>query len=498
MKPPVIRRSRPLLPERSQEHGITMILVAVAMVAIIAMAALSIDVVTLYLAKEEAQRTADAAALAGAKVISLSGVTGAPNNPAEWLLICSGANPATQAANAVGQQSTVGSVAPTVSVTYSAGGSAPSPTCAGFPFTTGVNNPLVTVIVTRPGLPTFFSRIWGNTGNSVSATATAEVFNPSNSGNVGNGATGTIIPVQPRCVKPWIVPNRDPLHPGLSAFGYCDQGGGPCDTWVGTNDGSITHKGISLSGTGANGIIGEKFWLNPDCRRTGGTCRLRATPQANYYSAASSVSQVFIKPPPNLHYLPGEAPGAAVAVPSCSSGKPYEEAIAGCDQSTAYQCGVQHSSSANPNRVDLSENPGSGTNDTMNGVKCLIHETDETDPTPSGQDSLDLTAYPFQMLPGTNNPLAKAGLASTTPITNSISIISLPIYDSAADTITGSQPVTIVGFLQVFINSVDQYGNVNLTVLNVAGCSNGTGTDPVSTAAIKGSSPVPVRLITPP
>jgi len=269
---------------------------------------------------------------------------------------------------------------------------------------------------------------------------------------------------------------------------------------VGTSDGSITNKGISLSGSGTNGIIGEKFWLNPDCRHTGGTCRLRAAPQANYYSAASLGSQVFIEPPPNLHYVPGEAPGVApVAVPSCSSGGLYREAIGGCDQSTPYQCGVQHSSSANPNKVDLSENPSSGSNDTLDGVKCLIHETDETDPTPNGQDTLDLTSYPFQILPGSNNPLARAGLAGTTPITNSISIVSLPIYDSAADTIgSGTTQVTIVGFLQVFINRVDPYGNVNVTVLNVAGCSNGTGTDPVSTAAIKGSSPVPVRLITPP
>jgi hypothetical protein len=52
-----------------------------------------------------------------------------------------------------------------------------------------------------------------------------------------------------------------------------------------------------------------------------------------------------------------------------------------------------------------------------------------------------------------------------------------------------------VGFLQVFINSVDQYGNVNVTVLNVAGCGNGNNPtlNPVS-----GSSPVPVRLITQP
>jgi len=149
------------------------------------------------------------------------------------------------------------------------------------------------------------------------------------------------------------------------------------------------------------------------------------------------------------------------------------------------------------NQVDLNENPGLGTKDTMSGVKCLIHETDQTILAPSGQDALDVTAFPFQIFPGTNNPLAKAGLAGTTPITSSPSIVSLPIYDST-NTIggTGTSPVTIVGFLQVFINWVDQYGNVKVTVLNVAGCSNGSG-QPVGTA-VAGSSPVPVRLITPP
>ena len=55
-------------------------LVALAMVAIMAMAALSIDVITLYLAREETQRSADAAALGAARVLSLSGVTGDPQN----------------------------------------------------------------------------------------------------------------------------------------------------------------------------------------------------------------------------------------------------------------------------------------------------------------------------------------------------------------------------------------------------------------------------------
>ncbi len=89
-----------------------MVLVAVAMVAIIAMAALSIDVITLYLAKQEAQRSADAAALAAAKVLSLSGITGDPTQPHTQLgRICGpddGTNGvATRVAKAVANQNTL-------------------------------------------------------------------------------------------------------------------------------------------------------------------------------------------------------------------------------------------------------------------------------------------------------------------------------------------------------------------------------------------------------
>ncbi len=47
MKAPATRRFRRTSAPRHRESGITMVLVAIAMVAIIAMAALSIDVVTL-------------------------------------------------------------------------------------------------------------------------------------------------------------------------------------------------------------------------------------------------------------------------------------------------------------------------------------------------------------------------------------------------------------------------------------------------------------------
>src|SRR5215472_16448048 len=202
---------RPLGPvERAPERGVTMLLVALAMVAIIGMVALSIDVIVLYLTKEEAQHSADTAALAAAKVLSLSGITGDPANlSSNWGHICGpddGTNGlATRVAKAVANQNLVGgSPTTTPTVTYSSGGSS-NADCTALSTTGFGVNPIVTVQLSRPSLPTFFSRIWGNRGNSVSATATAEVFNPSNSGTVGNSPTGTLIPVQPRCVKPWAV-----------------------------------------------------------------------------------------------------------------------------------------------------------------------------------------------------------------------------------------------------------------------------------------------------
>ena len=395
------------------------------------------------------------------------------------------------------QSSVGGTVATTTTVTYSAGGTLRQPDCSGLPAAFAIN-PIVTVQVVRSALPTFFSRIWGNTGNSISATAVAEAYNPSNSGSI---AGGTIIPVQPSCVKPWIVPNQDPLNPSRGKSGNFCNITGTCAPLVGLSDGSIQNPGITLNGTtSSTGVIGETFWLVPDCQYGGspsGPCALIEKPQANY---VPTVMQ--FKPPPNLLYVPGQALYASTAVPSCASvgsggSTYYEPAIGGCDQSTLYQCGVQNTA-GNPPMVDLSENLGlSG--DVTNGVQCLIGEGAPYDPPPNGQDTFDNYAapstYPFPILAGINNPV---GLPNGTLTTNSNSIVSLPIYDeSTALASTGATSVTIVGFLQVFINAVDPNGNIQVTVLNVAGCGNGSG-GAVSPNPITGTSPVPIRLITPP
>src|SRR5215469_17341714 len=176
MKKPFVSR----LLAHHRQRGMTMILVAAAMVAIIGMAVLSIDVVALYVAKEEAQRSADAAALAAARVISLSGMTGDPTNSSgHWGVICGGASGvATLAAQAVAAQNIVGNqTSATVAVTYSAGTDgtigAGVADCSGLSGSAFGVNPLVTVKVTQTGLPNFFSRIWSRSGNSVSASATA-------------------------------------------------------------------------------------------------------------------------------------------------------------------------------------------------------------------------------------------------------------------------------------------------------------------------------------
>src|ERR1700730_7205730 len=113
MRPPAISRSPNFRPQRTSESGVTMVLMALSMVAILAMAALSIDVVTLYLANAEAQRSADTAALAAARVLSISGITGDPSNGASafatpWQQACV---LATSVATAVATQNTMGGAA---------------------------------------------------------------------------------------------------------------------------------------------------------------------------------------------------------------------------------------------------------------------------------------------------------------------------------------------------------------------------------------------------
>jgi len=433
-----------------------MILVALSMVALIAMAALSIDVVTLYVSREEAQRAADAAALAAARVISVSGITGGPaldTDPAPWVSVCGGATSvASLTAKAVARENAVGgSAASVVNVTYSSGsGAVGTADCSAVPGDAqfGVN-PLVTVQVTRNSLPTLFSRIWSRGANSVSATATAEVFNPSGSATYTGGE---VVPVTPRCVKPWIIPNLDPAT-GVN-FVVPATGAIP-----GSSQKIVKNGALDASGPG----IGEHRTLsnNFDC---GTGC---STPP---------------NPPPPFHYVPAYVTSTATAAPSCANGAndDYQKAITGCDENTVYACGTVSTPGSGP-QADLTLNRGA---EISAAVECRIRQPN--------QDFLDVSNYPFEINAGLTNPIIPG--TSNQVITASDSIVSLPIYDNSAGTLVGTTPrVTILGYLQVFINSTDSNGNMDVTVLNVAGCSNGAST----TRSAPGTSPLPIRLITP-
>src|SRR5690349_8332828 len=172
-----------------------MLLVAASLVVLLGMAALAIDVVTLYVARTEAQRAADAGALAGARAFVISGFTsgqlGLPSSGTVQNLVCANSGSGGPVANL---QATAAAAQNLVS------GQAAQVTAIACNFSQP-ENPQITVTVQRTGLPTFFARIWGRRGSTVTASATGEAVNTS----------GTTMPVHLTSVKPWLIPNCNPL-----------------------------------------------------------------------------------------------------------------------------------------------------------------------------------------------------------------------------------------------------------------------------------------------
>jgi hypothetical protein len=186
------------LHRRSGERGQTIVLVAVSLVTLLAMAALAIDVVTLYVARSEMQRAADAAALAGAKAFVDSGVTSLATTDPNYATVQGLAQTmATTVINSIVPQNRISGATPV----QAAGSPAFDLTRPG--------NPQVTVTLQRTDLPTFFARIWGSRLATVTASAVAEAYNPAN-------APAGYSPIAPKCVKPMLVANQDPKSAALS------------------------------------------------------------------------------------------------------------------------------------------------------------------------------------------------------------------------------------------------------------------------------------------
>jgi hypothetical protein len=414
---------------RRRERGQTILLVAVSLVAILGLSALAIDVVTLYVSRAEAQRAADSGALAGAQMLVTAGVTADPCNAG---LANSAVALATSQAQAVAQKNNIaGAPAQTIGVVFPNQGTIG--TCpGGF----GIN-PQVMVNLQRTGLPTFFSRIWGAALGSVSATATAEAYNPSNAGSVST--TGTVVPIAPRCPKPMLLPNCDPSGCGT--------------TLMNAVTGAITNPGV---------IIGQSFMTMGAACKPGPVCVPNGPNPGQYYPLGL--------PSTALHLCPG-----------CTSSSAGFQQDLECCNASAIACGQQVT-------VDYSVNPNGAAQEAATGGQCMIHESAGT-----GQDQL-IQEFPAIFIAGSNNPFVGTSVQANDIIMTSDSVISVPVYDSTVGApLTGSS-VTIIGYLQLFINSVDNAtGNFNATILNVSGCGNSLST---SVPAIQGAATsVPVRLI---
>jgi hypothetical protein len=167
--------------QRHGERGSTLYLVAGSMVILLGMGALAIDLASLYVARNESQRAADSAALAGAKVFVESGCVTTGDCSSEE-------STAKDRATQVAKQNLVG------------GKPVPDPVIT---FEDTERNPQITVQVQSAKLSIYFARAIGvKAAPTVSATATAEAYNPS--GPRGGPAFCT------SCVRPWLIDNCSP------------------------------------------------------------------------------------------------------------------------------------------------------------------------------------------------------------------------------------------------------------------------------------------------
>jgi Putative Flp pilus-assembly TadE/G-like len=314
-----------------REQGQTIVLVALTVVTILAMAALAIDVVTLYVARSEMQRAADAAALAGARAFVDSGVTSDPTNLTRQTLA---QNVATAIINSTVQQNKIGGVQPALA-------GAPA-----FDFTRP-GNPQLSVTLQRTDLPMFFARIWGNRPMTVTASAVAEAYNSSSS----QTSTGNYVPIQPKCVKPLLVINS---HAGAPLINVA-------------------------TGAPTTGLIGQRITLTSPCTHTPAPgCFLPLTVGDDMVVPATVAN------PPNPNNL----------CPSCAAGSDYEQSIACCDFNnfisyspgsapSPYSCGGTVANVL----VDTVTSRNAIRRSTNNGVSCLIDK-----PSQDTIDAADLTA----------------------------------------------------------------------------------------------------------
>jgi hypothetical protein len=413
---------------------VSFLLVVAGIFSLMAMAALAIDLVTLYTAKSEAQKAADAAALAGAKMFVASGITSG-----ETTGVCTAGGGGTTLSNvtaaAAAAANTIQGAAATVS----------NVVCTGT-----TENPQIAVTISRSNLPTFFGRIFGVRGTSVSATAKAEAFN-----NSGGGASVVSV----GSVKPWLVPNCDP--------GVAPPGVGPCPS-----------AGYFIN-TGAG------YALNTPATYLGTVVQLRRnfSTTGRYWGIDFSASVPAIQASVCPQTTSGVCSDLTFGTP------PYYVDNIACGTTNQSSQRLSCGSTVTPINVSNPPYPVA----TSEATQCLIHANGNNPG--DGQDTITPqgAGNPPTIAPGFNNP--NTALAGATNISRSDSIVTLPIFNYNGDPCGGGPctPVQVIGFLQLGIQEVSPGGRLTGVIMNAVGCDpNNPGTPQISGG---GLSPIPVRLV---
>jgi hypothetical protein len=424
----------------------TIFMVAASLFVLLGTAGLAIDLVNLYVARSEAQRAADAAALAGAKTfVDTTYISGG-------VLQSTAMTVARDAATTVGGQNKIGSDAVVIAdgdVTFNF---------------TNPQNPLITVQVNRTTasgnpVPTLFMKAFGVNTADVSATATAEAYSPAGGGP----------PVCTGCLKPWILPNCDSDHnnENNALSPNCPMNS---DRYVNETTGAVVNPGASPAG-----VIGQLVTLK--------------------YGQPSDA------PAPSQFYPIDLPPGTdPVICPDCAGSGGggaalYRQNIACCNTNRLY-CGQM---------VDINLEPGNMVGPTAQGVMCLIHQPSING---SGQDILDPSVSPMTITGGSNNPIPAFRGQLITSSDSIITVPLYDGHDLCPGGSCGFT-ITIVGFMQMFVKRTrNPQGTVEAYILNVAGC--GLGGGGVSSCGTgggggggggaggpigSGGTPFPVRLI---
>ncbi len=442
---------------RHGERGVTLVFFTLSLFLLIGMGALAIDLASMYVARNQSQQAADAAALAGAKYFVESGCVTSGN--------C-----------AVYEATSIARATEVAAQSYAGGQPV---TIVGTP-TFNMNtpqNPQITVSVQSTNLKLYFLPALADLANilgagtppasqiSVGGTATAEAWNPSGAPGGPIYCTG--------CVRPWLIPN--------------------CDQYITTGPSALSNLC-----TGANGAIpasqgylltrGSYGVENPGCYPAGVVgepITMAFQDQPALFGAVDITNGTG-----NIATYQQAIPICAIGQQTCGTGIPFFILPASPVVAPAFAPAFALS--------------------TQMGVENLLHVTTiglgvgQDYPTPGNP-------CPPQIQTGALNPMVtNVVVAQDRVIATSDSIVTAYIFDNAPlvpQSVPGtSQLVTIVGFAQIFVTQVDinaTTGNTEVQgiILGVAGCGSITGgtcgLGSGNGTSINGPSLIPVRLITP-